>query len=73
MSLPAVIDIEGKHNLHHKTMYDHMMNTCCDMQMRHNDAKRRIRTWGSLAPGESKTNSIKRDLQEHYCTQIIPM
>lgn len=54
MSLPAVINIEGKHNLHHKNMYDHMMNTCCDMQMRHNDAKRRIRTWGSLAPGESE-------------------
>lgn len=54
MSLTAITDICGKRYLHHKTMYDHMMNTCCDMQMGHNDAKWRICTWGSLALGESE-------------------
>lgn len=54
MHLTAVIDTKGKRYLHHKTMHDHMMNTCCDIQMGHNDAKRRIRMWGSPALGESE-------------------
>jgi len=74
MSLTAIIDIGVKHYLYHKTMYEHMMNMCCDMQMEHNDAKWRIRTRGVPLPwGSWKTDSIKRDLQEHHCIQITPM